>query len=244
MKNKTLINLIAMIFFGMLALTVFAEDKAKAEKKAIDDKDEIVLQDGKVLKKPYIISRTPTGLNVGHESGVIFIPFSEMSEKRQKQYNYNPEKAKAYKKRIAQAQQRRKERIVQANQKKSDNGFFAYEEESFPEQSTGTQLENELASLLKRQAQLKREYSQVSAGRVTPQSGHSDGAYFSYRGGKVYRKTRKSYTEKETKNFMDKRRRLKEINGEMQKVSRRINTVRNLIQREKVKGIKVGRTLR
>jgi hypothetical protein len=132
MKNKTLINLIAMIFFGMLALTVFAEDKAKAEKKAIDDKDEIVLQDGKVLKKPYIISRTPTGLNVGHESGVIFIPFSEMSEKRQKQYNYNPEKAKAYKKRIAQAQQRRKERIVQANQKNLITAFSLTKRKAFP----------------------------------------------------------------------------------------------------------------
>jgi len=252
MKNKILINLTVLTFCSMLTLPVFAEEKtrdegkAKAEEKAkADEKDEIVLQDGKVLKKPYIISRTPAGLNVGHESGVIFIPFSEMSEKRQKQYNYDPKKAKDYKKRIAQAQRNRQVRLAQkANQKKGSNGnFVAYEEESFPEQSTGTQLENELASLLKRQAQLKREYSQVSAGRITPQSGPSDNAYFSYRGGKVYRNKQKSYTEKEAKNSLDKRRRLKEIDGEMQRVSRRITTVRNLIKRETVKGIKVGRTL-
>ncbi len=242
MKDKILINLTAITICSMLALTVFADEK---DEKKSEEKDEIVLENGKVLKKPYIISRTPAGLNVGHESGVIFIPFSEMSEKRQKQYNYNPEKAKKYKEKINQAQRRRQIRLAQkANQKsKPDNGFFAYEEESFPEQSTGTQLENELASLIKKQAQLKREYSLVNSGKVKPQSGSSDNTYVSYRGGKVYRKTKKSYTSKERKNFMDKRRRLKEIKGEQQRVSRRITTVRNLIQREKTKGIKVGKTL-
>lgn len=239
MKDKILINLIILTFCSMQAVTVFAEKKSEA-----GEKDEIVLEDGKVLKKPYIISRTPAGLNVGHENGVIFIPFSEMSEKRQKQYNYDPEKAKEYKKKITQAQNNRKVRLAQkANQKEEAGSFISYEEENFPEQSAGTQLENELASLLKRQAELKKEYSEVSAGRVSPQSGPSGSTYFSYRGGKVYRNTRKSYTEKEQKNSLDKRRRLKEINGELQKISRRITTVRNLVQREKVKGIKVGRTV-
>ena len=45
MKNKILINLIAITFCSLLTLTVYAEEK-----------DEIVLQNGKVLKKPYIIS--------------------------------------------------------------------------------------------------------------------------------------------------------------------------------------------
>ena len=239
MKNKILINLAAITFCCMLALTVFAEDKS-------EEKDEIVLQNGKVLKKPYIISRTPAGLNVGHENGVIFIPFSEMSEKRQKQYNYDPERAKKYKTRITRAQHRRQVRLAKdVKQKKgAANGFFSHGEDDFPQQSTGTQLENELASLLREKARLEKQYSDVNSGRVKPLSGSSDSSYVSYRGGKVYRKNKASYSKKENKNFLDKRRRLKEIKGELQRVSRRITTVRNLIQREKVKGIKVGKTLK
>ena len=234
MKNKILINLIAITFCSLLTLTVYAEEK-----------DEIVLQNGKVLKKPYIISRTPAGLNVGHENGVIFVPFSEMSEKRQKQYNYDPQKAEKYKKRIAKAQRGRQMRIAKKeNQKKEpDTGSFSYGEERFPEQSTGSQLKNELASLLREKARLKKEYSMVNSGRIKPQSGPSDNTYISYRGGKVHRSKKKSYTEKESKNYLNKRRRLKEITGLLQKNERRTTTVRNLISRETVKGIKVGRTL-
>ncbi len=234
MKNKILINLIAITFCSLLALTVYAEEE-----------DEIVLQNGKVLKKPYIISRTPAGLNVGHENGVIFVPFSEMSEKRQKQYNYNPEKAEKYQEKIAKAQHRRRVRIAKKeNQKKEpDTGSFSYGEERFPEQSTGSQLQNELASLLREKARLEKEYSMVDSGRVKPQNGSSDNSYISYRGGKVNRKKKKSYTAKESTNDLNKRRRLKEITGLLQKNERRTTTVRNLISRETAKGIKVGKTV-
>jgi len=93
MKNKILSVLIIVTFSSLIGLPTYAETK-----------DEIVLKDGRVLKNPYIISKTPSGLNVGHENGVIFIPFSQMSKKRQKQYNYNPAKSKKHKKKIAKAQ--------------------------------------------------------------------------------------------------------------------------------------------
>ena len=74
MKNKILSVLIIVTFFSLIGLPTYAETK-----------DEIVLKDGRILKNPYIISRTPSGLNIGHESGVIFIPFSKMSKERKKQ---------------------------------------------------------------------------------------------------------------------------------------------------------------
>ena len=234
MKNKILINVFVLTFCSMLTLRSFAEEK-----------DEITLKDGKVLKKPYIISKNPSGLNVGHENGVIFVPFSEMSEKRQKQYNYDPKKAEKYKKRIAKAQKRRRIRIAEQRKKgkTSDTGSVSFEEESFPEQSTKSQLENELTSLLREKARLERRYSQINSGRIKPQSGSSDNTYVSYRGGKVYRKKKGSYTARESKNFLDKRKLLKEISGELQRNKRRTITVRNLIKRQTAKGIKIGKTV-
>lgn len=234
MKNKILTNLIIVTFYSLTALTVYAKDK-----------DEIVLEDGRVLKNPYIISKNPAGLNIGHKSGVIFIPFSEMSKERQKQFDYNPKEAQKYKKRIAQAQRKRQIRIEkeEKQEKTVDTGSFSYGPESFPEQSAKTALENELTSLLQEKARLKKEYSMVSSGRVLPRSGPSDDVYMSYRGGKVYRKKKKNYGREQTKNSLDKRKRLKEINAELQKNIRRTTTVRNLISRQKTKGIKKGKTV-
>lgn len=233
MRNKIFINMLVLTFCSLLTLTVSAKEK-----------DEIVLKNGKVLKKPYIISRKPSGLNVGHEDGVIFVPFTQMSEKRQKQYNYDPKKSKKYKKKIAKAQRRRQVRIAQGKQgKTSASGSFSYGPTSFPEQSTRSQLQNELASLLREKARLERKYTRVNAGRISPQSGHSDNVYISYRGGKVYRKKRSNYGKKHMKNSLTKRKRLKQISGELQKNSRRTTTVRNLIKRQTSKGIQVGKTV-
>ncbi|MCK4982899.1 MAG: hypothetical protein KAS17_08250, partial [Victivallaceae bacterium] len=82
-----------------------------------------------------------------------------------------------------------------------------------------------------------------NAGRINPRSGPSDDIYISYRGGKVYRKKRPNYAKQKTKNVNEKRRRLKEIAAELQKNVRRTTTVRNLISRSKIGGIKKGRTV-
>jgi hypothetical protein len=233
MKSKILIISI-IAFCGILTLTA-----AKKEK------DEIVLKDGRVLKNPYIISRTPSGLNVGHENGVIFVPFSKMSEERQKQFDYDPKKSKKHKKKIAKAQKRRQVRLAKKEEQgnKSSGSFFTYGPERFPDPSTKSSLENELASLIREKARLEREYSRVNAGRISPQSGPSDDVYVSYRGGKVYRKKRPNYGKKHMKNSLDKRKRLKEISGQIQRNQRRTTTVRNLIKRQTSKGINVGKTM-
>ena len=235
MKNKILSVLIIVILCTLTGLPAYAKTK-----------DEIVLKDGRVLKNPYIISRTPSGLNIGHESGVIFIPFSKMSKERQKQYNYKPAESKKHKKRIAKAQRTRQVRIAkkQAQVSLPDTGSFSYGPEPFPEQPTSSRLENELSELIREKARLEKERSNVKAGRVNPLSGSSDDIYISYRGGKVYRKKRSNYAKQKNKNVMNKRRRLKEIAAALQKNARRTTTVRNLISRNTSKGIKKGRTVK
>ena len=231
MKNKIFISLLIVTFCGMINITASAEDK-----------NEIVLNDGRVLKNPYIISRTPAGLNVGHENGVIFVPFSKMSKERQKKYDYKPKESKKYKKKIAKAQYTRQVRIAKEKAKKTDTGSY-YGHERFPEKSAKSALQDELASLLREKSRLERERSRVSSGRISPRSGSSSDHYISYRGGKVYRKKQTSYGQQTTKNVNEKRRRIKEINSALQKNIRRTTTVRNLISRAKTKGIQKGRTV-
>ncbi|MBU8901881.1 MAG: hypothetical protein KOO69_04005 [Victivallales bacterium] len=235
MKNKIFISLLSLSFFSLIMLTVSAENN-----------NEIVLKDGRILKNPYIISKTPVGLNIGHENGVIFVPFSKMSQTRQEQYNYSPKESKKYKKKIVEAQHKRQTRLAkqQARAKKSDSGSVSYGPERFPARSTKSRLQTELYELIREKSRLEKEYSRVSSGRISPKSGPSDDTYISYRGGKVYRKKRTNYAKQQTKNINIRKRRLKEINSALQRNIRRTNTVRNLISRSQIGGIKKGRTMR
>ncbi len=235
MKNKIFTNLLILSFFSLIMLAVSAEDN-----------NEIVLKDGRILRNPYVISKTPAGLNVGHENGVIFVPFSQMSKTRQEQYNYSPKESKKYKKKITKAQHNRQARLAkqQVRVEKSDSGSVSYGLERFPARSTTSRLQTELSELIREKSRLKKEYSRVSSGRLSPKSGPSDDAYISYRGGKVYRKKRTNYAKQQTKNINIQKRRLKEINSALQKNTRRTNTVRNLISRSQIGGIKKGRTMK
>jgi hypothetical protein len=195
------------------------------------------LASGRVLKNAYIISRTPAGLNVGHETGVVFVPFSEMSEERQKKYKYDPEKAAEYLARRKEAQKTRALRLAKkkAEQDSEENESFDFEYNEFPQLSPLGQLQKELNYLLRERDRLERLYSKVKSSPVRPSGGSS---YSTYRGGKVV-----SYTRQQQKNSLEKRRMLKEISGQLQRNKRRTTTVRNLISRAKTKGIKRGKTM-
>ncbi|MFA6715985.1 MAG: hypothetical protein WC082_15035 [Victivallales bacterium] len=226
---------------GILLILSITLSGAVTALSAPENKDEITLPDGRVLEKPYIISRNPAGLNVGYKNGVIFVPFSEMSEEKQKYYKYDPEKAKEYNQKLAAARQQRqaklKQKKMQAQQQENDDGF-SYIPDSSPEQSILGRLENEMVELRKENARLKKEYSDVRAGRISPVD--AGDPYMSYRGGKVYRKGR---SQSAGSAEMQKRRRLKELKGAIQRNERRIVTVRNLISREKTTGIQKGKRL-
>ena len=75
----------------------------------------VTLPNGKVLIDPYVISKRPDGLEVGHKTGIMFIKFSNMPVKYQKKYGYSPKKAAAYeKKRAKRKQQIAKEKKAKA----------------------------------------------------------------------------------------------------------------------------------
>ena len=65
---------------------------------------EVKLSDGRVLINPVVLEQEPDGLSIGHQNGVVFVKFSDLPEKVQKKYNYNPKAAAKYKeqKRVAQ----------------------------------------------------------------------------------------------------------------------------------------------
>jgi hypothetical protein len=209
------------------------------------EKDEITLPDGRVLEKPYIMSKNPAGLTIGHKSGVVFVPFSEMSEEQQKFYKYDPEKAKKYNQRIAQAQRQRQIKLAKkkaaAKADEEEEGRFDYISDSGSESSSILgRLESEMADLRQENARLKKEYSDVRAGRISP--GSSGDPYMSFRGGKVYRKSSNRGSTQNSQ--IEKRNRLKELKGAIERNERRMTTVRNLIMKEKTSGLQKTKRVR
>ena len=65
------------------------------------------LPNGKVLVDPYILGKTPNGLEVGHNGGVMFVKFADMPEEFQKKFNYDPAAAAAFEKRQAAQKEKR-----------------------------------------------------------------------------------------------------------------------------------------
>jgi len=54
------------------------------------------LANGKKIVDPYVISKRPDGLEIGHKTGISFVKFEMLPEKLQKKYGYSPEAAKKY----------------------------------------------------------------------------------------------------------------------------------------------------
>jgi len=54
------------------------------------------LGNGKKIVDPYVISKRPDGLEIGHKTGISFVKFELLPAKLQKQYGYSPEAAKKY----------------------------------------------------------------------------------------------------------------------------------------------------
>jgi hypothetical protein len=58
--------------------------------------DDFKTIDGKEYKKATVSRVEPDGIVIVHSSGIVKIPFVELSAELQKKYGYQPEKAKAY----------------------------------------------------------------------------------------------------------------------------------------------------
>jgi len=109
---------LALLFAGT---AVFAADTDKAEK------HDLKLKSGKVLKDAFILDRKPNGITFGHKDGCSFVRFTDMPDKVQKYFNYDPEEAANYEKKLedqkkanrkAAEKQKAKEQKQQAEQDK------------------------------------------------------------------------------------------------------------------------------
>jgi len=113
--HKILITSLALI----LCASVVTAGKSKKKNR------KVTLPNGKVLINPYVISENPSGLEVGHNNGIIQIPFKDCPKKIQKKYGYSPEKSAAYKKQQERNKKAlRKKEIAAAKKKKVQNEQF------------------------------------------------------------------------------------------------------------------------
>ena len=87
--------LAALLFAGT---AVLAADSAKSTEKT--KKSTVTLQSGKVLEDAYVLDKKPNGVTFGHKDGATFVRFSDMPEAAQKYFDYDPEKAASYEKKM------------------------------------------------------------------------------------------------------------------------------------------------
>ena len=83
--------LTALLFSGA---AVFAADTDKVEK------HDVTLKSGKVLHDAYILDKKPNGITFGYKDGCSFVRFTDLPEKVQKYFNYDPDEAAKYEKKI------------------------------------------------------------------------------------------------------------------------------------------------
>lgn len=86
--------------FAILAALLFAGTAVFAAETTKVEKHDITLNNGKVLKDAYILDKKPNGITFGHKEGCTFVRFSDMPEGAQKYFNYDPNKAASYEKKI------------------------------------------------------------------------------------------------------------------------------------------------
>ncbi|QSH40245.1 hypothetical protein P0136_00670 [Lentisphaerota bacterium ZTH] len=102
----------AMIF---TAVAVTAADNAASR-----DIDELKLPNGRILKHPYIMNKTPTGVAVAHDEGAKFIKYKDMPVDVAKKLGYSPKSAQKYEEKLKKRRQQqavKKAREAEAKKK-------------------------------------------------------------------------------------------------------------------------------
>ena len=89
------------VHFAVLAALLFAGTAvfaADTDKKVV--KHNVTLKSGKVLEDAVVLDKKPNGVTLGHKDGATFVPYTDMPEKAQKYFGYDPEAAASYEKKI------------------------------------------------------------------------------------------------------------------------------------------------
>ena len=121
MKHTVHFAVLTVLLFAGTA--VFAADSSKDKV----EKHTVTLKSGKVLEDAVVLEKKPNGVTLGHKDGATFVRYADMPEKAQKYFNYDPEEAANYEKKIenqkkanqkAMEKQKAKEKKQQSEQDK------------------------------------------------------------------------------------------------------------------------------
>ena len=86
--NSKYITGLSIIAIAALALPVYGLDS-------------YTLPTGKTLNNPHVVSRTPIGIEVAYDEGIIFVKFSDLPADMQKKLKYSPGKESKYRKDVS-----------------------------------------------------------------------------------------------------------------------------------------------
>ena len=140
MKNITIIN-----FFAIMLVLHFLPFLSYGK---------TIKVRGQTLEDPYVMSRRPNGLEVGHKRGIMFIKFVDMPKEIQEKYNYDPEAAKKYE---AEKLRQKQEYARKKREKEEKEKAFAREMDKRRFDHSLGRLELEIKETENRIAFLKRE---------------------------------------------------------------------------------------
>jgi len=150
--------------FAVLAALLFAGTAVLAADSDKVEKHDVTLKSGKVLKDAYILDRKPNGITFGYKDGCSFVRFTDLPEKVQKYFDYDPKEAANYEKKIedqkkanqkAAEKQQAKEKKQKAEQDKRNK-----ERRISQQEQTVRKLELQLEEAKKRLQTMENTVSQ------------------------------------------------------------------------------------
>ena len=156
--------LTALLFAGS---AVFAADSDKDKV----EKHTVTLKSGKVLQDAVLLDKKPNGITLGYKEGATFVPFADMPTDAQKYFNYDPDEAAKYEKKIesqkkanqkAAEKQKAKEKKQKAEQDKRNR-----ERRIAQQEQTVRKLELQLEEAKKRLANTENTVSQDRSALVS-----------------------------------------------------------------------------
>jgi type II secretory pathway pseudopilin PulG len=101
--------------------------------------------EGRVFSNATVIRVEPDGINIRHSGGITKMFFWELSTELQEQYGYDPQKAAAYNRQAAQAQEAYRKRL-QSQPTELEQRAKAFESSRAPSPEAATQVQSEAPS--------------------------------------------------------------------------------------------------
>ena len=170
MKHTVHFAVLAALLFAGAA--VFAADADKVEK------HDLTLKSGKVLRDAYILDRKPNGITFGYKDGAAFVRFTDMPEKVQKYFNYDPEEAARYEKKVEEQkkanQKAAEKQKAKEQQQKAEQDKRNRERRISQQEQTVRKLELQLEEAKKRLQNTENTVRQDRGALVSTVSGRND----------------------------------------------------------------------